>query len=91
MTLLLRLTWFLSIVYLILPVSLNASDPPRRQDKKSKAVTTLLNAKWAVTPVILEIAEYMGEESSDYFWDFVNEINAINPPLCDLGKFYYFI
>lgn len=86
MTPLLKLTWFLSVVYLILPVSLNASDPPRRQDKKAKAVTTLLNAKWPVTPIVLEIAEYMAEENSDYFWDFIKGVNGLSTPLCDLGN-----
>lgn len=48
---------------------------------KSHPVTTLLNAKWHVTPVCLEIAEYLADESPTYFWDYVRELNSLPTPL----------
>lgn len=48
---------------------------------KSHPVTTLLNAKWHVTPVCLEIAEYLADESSNLFWDYVTELNSLKTPL----------
>lgn len=48
---------------------------------KSHPVTTLLNAKWHVTPVCLEIAEYLADESPNLFWDYVTELNNLKMPL----------
>lgn len=48
---------------------------------KSHPVTTLLNAKWHVTPVCLEIAEYLADESPNLFWDYVTELNSLKTPL----------
>ncbi|XP_015835986.1 UDP-glucose:glycoprotein glucosyltransferase isoform X2 [Tribolium castaneum] len=52
--------------------------------KKSKSVTTLLEAKWETTPLVLEVVEYLRDESSDFFWSFVNSISSLNPPLATL-------
>ncbi|XP_068902537.1 UDP-glucose:glycoprotein glucosyltransferase isoform X2 [Tenebrio molitor] len=49
--------------------------------KKSKSVTTLLEAKWETTPLVLEVVEYLGDESVDFFWSFVNSISSLDPPL----------
>lgn len=48
---------------------------------KSHPVTTLLNAKWHVTPVCLEIAEYLADESPNLFWDYVTRLNNLKMPL----------
>lgn len=55
--------------------------------KKSKSVTTLLEAKWETTPLVLEVVEYLGDESSDFFWSFVNSISSLDPPLASLGTY----
>ncbi|XP_011150844.1 UDP-glucose:glycoprotein glucosyltransferase isoform X1 [Harpegnathos saltator] len=42
-------------------------------DKKiNKYVTTLINAKWNETPLVLEAAEYFSDENPSYFWKFVD-------------------
>lgn len=51
---------------------------------KSHPVTTLLNAKWHATPVRLEIAEYLFDESPNLFWDYVHELNTLKTPLYDI-------
>lgn len=48
---------------------------------KSHPVTTLLNAKWHSTPVCMEIAEYLFDESPNLFWDYVHELNSLKTPL----------
>jgi UDP-glucose:glycoprotein glucosyltransferase len=53
--------------------------------KKSKSVTTLLEAKWETTPLVLEVVEYLGDESVDFFWSFVNSISSLDPPLGNIG------
>ncbi|XP_054270383.1 UDP-glucose:glycoprotein glucosyltransferase-like isoform X1 [Macrosteles quadrilineatus] len=53
--------------------------------KKSKSVTTVLDAKWEQTPLVLEIAEYLAEESSEVFWQFVDGVAALDIHLIDLG------
>ncbi|XP_057663509.1 UDP-glucose:glycoprotein glucosyltransferase [Diorhabda carinulata] len=51
------------------------------KSKKSKSVTTLLEAKWQSTPLVLETAEYLADENIDFFWGFVDSISSLNPPL----------
>lgn len=42
-------------------------------DKRvNKYVTTLINAKWKETPLILEAAEYLNDENPSYFWKFID-------------------
>lgn len=61
-------------------------DPPKRDDKKSKSVTTFVSAKWEATPIVLELAEYLSEENPDLFWSFVDGINSLKSSLETLGK-----
>lgn len=49
--------------------------------KKSKSVTTLLEAKWLSTPLVLEVAEYLADENVDFYWSFIDSISSLNPPL----------
>ncbi|CAG9863529.1 unnamed protein product [Phyllotreta striolata] len=49
--------------------------------KKSKSVTTLLEAKWHATPLVMETAEYLAEENLDFYWGFIDSISSLNPPL----------
>lgn len=53
--------------------------------KKSKSVTTLLEAKWERTPLVLEVAEYLAEENPQYFWDYVDSVSAMEPSLNTIG------
>uniref|UniRef100_A0A1Y1LFV4 UDP-glucose:glycoprotein glucosyltransferase n=1 Tax=Photinus pyralis TaxID=7054 RepID=A0A1Y1LFV4_PHOPY len=48
---------------------------------KSKSVTTLLDAKWKVTPLVLEVAEYLGDENVDFYWNFIDSICNLSTPL----------
>lgn len=43
--------------------------------KTNKYVTTLIDAKWKDTPIILEVAEYLNDENPSYFWSFINEVS----------------
>ncbi|XP_067203382.1 UDP-glucose:glycoprotein glucosyltransferase isoform X3 [Linepithema humile] len=48
-------------------------------EKINKYVTTLINAKWNETPLILEAAEYLSDENPSYFWKFIDAFsNKIN-------------
>lgn len=58
---------------------------------KSHPVTTLLNAKFFTTPVCLEVAEFLFDESPNLYWDYVNELNTLPLPLHELGKNEIFI
>lgn len=53
--------------------------------KKSKSVTTLLEAKWLATPLVLEVAEYLADENVDFYWSFLDSISSLNPPLQSIG------
>lgn len=52
---------------------------------KSHPVTTLINAKWHITPIQLEIAEYIADENPNLLWDFIDLINKLDPNLDELG------
>lgn len=52
---------------------------------KSHPVTTLLNAKYNVTPVCLEVAEYLFDENPSLFWDYVENLNQLKTPLYEIG------
>lgn len=56
---------------------------------KSHPITTLLNAKWSVTPVCLEVAEYLFDENPTLFWDYVEALNQLETPLNKIGKSNY--
>lgn len=55
------------------------------KSKKSKSVTTLLEAKWEVTPLVLEVAEYLADENVDFYWSFIDSISSLSPPLVEIG------
>lgn len=64
----------------------SANDTSKRDEKKSKSVTTFVSAKWEATPIVLELAEYLAGESADLFWSFVDGINSLKFSLDSLGK-----
>lgn len=53
--------------------------------KKGKYVTTMIDTKWSMVPLVLEIAEYMAEESNHNLWSFIDSISEISPALNELG------
>lgn len=53
---------------------------------KSYPVTTLINAKWSVTPACLEIAEYLYDESPSLYWDYVEKLNDLRTPLHEISE-----
>lgn len=53
--------------------------------KKTKSVTTLLDAKWEVTPLILEVAEYLADENVNFFWTYIDQISALKSPPVDIS------
>lgn len=53
---------------------------------KSHPITTLLNAKWHTTPICLEISEFLFDESSNLYWDYINALNSLPEPLYELGN-----
>lgn len=42
--------------------------------RTNKYVTTQISAKWSETPIVLEVAEYLGDEDPNYFWRFVEAV-----------------
>lgn len=56
--------------------------------KKGKYVTTMIDTKWSMVPLVLEMAEYMAEESNHNLWSFVDSISEMNPALSELGIKY---
>ncbi|KAL1514204.1 hypothetical protein ABEB36_003497 [Hypothenemus hampei] len=43
--------------------------------QKSKSVTTLLEAKWDRTPLVLEVSEFLADENLEYYWNFIDSIS----------------
>ncbi|KAJ8920947.1 hypothetical protein NQ315_015740 [Exocentrus adspersus] len=66
-------------VYLCLSVS-NVNS----KTKKSKSVTTLLEAKWEATPLVFEAAEYLADENLDFYWSFIDSISSVHPSLVSI-------
>ena len=56
---------------------------------KSKTVSTLLNAKWASSPIALEISEILNEEDSSYFWMFLESLNQNAERLSSSSKWAF--
>ncbi|XP_050543404.1 UDP-glucose:glycoprotein glucosyltransferase [Daktulosphaira vitifoliae] len=52
--------------------------------KNGKSVTTMIDAKWSLAPLVLEMAEYMAEDSQQSLWSFVDKISDLNPVLNEL-------
>lgn len=51
---------------------------------KSHPITTLINAKWDSTPVALEIVEYLSDENSNFYWDFIDKLDKLDKPLNEI-------
>ncbi|KAK9504391.1 hypothetical protein O3M35_010731 [Rhynocoris fuscipes] len=51
--------------------------------KKPKSVTTVIDAKWEVTPLVLEMSEFIFDENPTSFWNFVDAISSLEPHLID--------
>ena len=69
---------FIIIVYLLSLLILNV-DGKQFSTKTSghqKSVKILLNSKWQQTPLYLEVAEYLAEENSNYFWSFLDLVHS---------------
>ncbi|KAL1423917.1 hypothetical protein MTO96_020712 [Rhipicephalus appendiculatus] len=43
-----------------------------------KAISVTLDSKWSNTPLHLEASEFFAEESSDYFWRYVNDFQQLD-------------
>uniref|UniRef100_A0A8D8LP14 UDP-glucose:glycoprotein glucosyltransferase n=1 Tax=Cacopsylla melanoneura TaxID=428564 RepID=A0A8D8LP14_9HEMI len=63
-------------LYILLPTNCVAK-------RKAKSVSTVIDAKWHLTPTVLEISEYLTEESENLFWEYVEYINSLQPALID--------
>jgi UDP-glucose:glycoprotein glucosyltransferase len=72
------------VLVLMVHVLYGATGGASKQNTKS--VTTLIEAKWEVTPLMLEISEYLGDENADFLWEYVDGISALHPPIVDLGE-----
>lgn len=70
------------VIALLVHVLCGAAGGASKQ--KTKSVTTLIEAKWEVTPLVLEIAEYLRDENENFLWEFVDGICALHPPIADL-------
>lgn len=55
---------------------------------KSHPITTLINAKWSVTPNQLEIGEYLSDSSNQKFWLFIDELANLKVSLDELENDY---
>lgn len=69
-------------VFVVLLLSLQCSTAKR----KPKSVTTLLEAKWDRTPLILEVAEFLADENPEFYWRFIDSISKASPPLSQIGQ-----
>lgn len=49
--------------------------------RKQKSVTTVLDAKWEITPLLLEMSEYLADESQTNFWNFVDLLSEQANPI----------
>ncbi|XP_026484912.2 UDP-glucose:glycoprotein glucosyltransferase [Vanessa tameamea] len=72
---------FLIILAHVLFTFATNSDSLKREERKSKGVTTFVSAKWEVTPIVLELAEYLSGESTDLFWSYFDGINSLKTNL----------
>lgn len=72
-----------TVILIVIYVCLAGVNEATKQ--KSKSVTTLIDAKWDVTPLVLEAAEYLADENPTFLWEFVEAVNSLDPPLASLG------
>jgi UDP-glucose:glycoprotein glucosyltransferase len=75
------------VIALLVHVLCGAAGGASKQ--KTKSVTTLIEAKWEVTPLVLELAEYLRDENENFLWEFVDGVCVLDPPIADLGEFYF--
>ena len=79
-----KMSWLLLCIFSVVQVSTG------EEHIKSKYISTNLDAKWNQTPLIHEAAEYLSEENSEYFWDFVDQTCTTNVdpgelPMCAIS------
>lgn len=74
--------------YTLLVVFLKCTILCYAASQKSHPITTLINAKWIQTPLYLEISEYLADENSNLFWDFIENIVNLDTPLNQIGKYF---
>uniref|UniRef100_A0A336KG93 CSON010503 protein n=1 Tax=Culicoides sonorensis TaxID=179676 RepID=A0A336KG93_CULSO len=48
---------------------------------KSHPITTLINAKWGLTPLHIEVAEFVAEENPTLYWDYLEALNDLKPEI----------
>ncbi|XP_016841360.1 UDP-glucose:glycoprotein glucosyltransferase isoform X1 [Nasonia vitripennis] len=63
------------IFLLLCPLLVNVNSA-YAEKKINKYVTTLIDAKWKDTPLVLEVAEYLNDENPNLFWRFVDEVSS---------------
>lgn len=75
-------------IYILLfcPLLMNIG-PTVANKQANKFVTTLINAKWQDTPLVLEAAEYLNDENPNYFWRFVDEVCSKSSDFEKTGKY----
>lgn len=50
----------------------------------SHAITTVMNAKWLVPPVYIEIAEFLALENKNLYWEYVESVVKLPIPLANI-------
>lgn len=74
------------ILATILAVVLHFSSYDLISATKSHPITTFIDAKWNVTPVAFETAEFLADENPSYYWKFIDEVNNLKPALARLDS-----
>lgn len=64
-----------------------AAMQPSTAKQKSKSVTTLLEAKWSRTPLVLEVSEFLADENPELYWSYIDSISLHSPALNQIGNF----
>ena len=72
-------------IFILLYPLLLSLEPIVADKKVNKYVTTLIDAKWRDTPLVLEVAEYLNDENPNYFWKFIDEVSRENSILQNTG------
>lgn len=54
--------------------------------KKAKPITTTLETKWPLPPVIAEGSEFLAEKSNDKFWKFMENLSGLDEAQVGLSK-----
>lgn len=72
---------------MVFAILLFTKESENKNLKKGKYVTTMIDTKWNVVPLVLEMAEYMAEESQHTLWSFVDSISELNPALSEFGMY----